>query len=546
MPLHTPTHRHSGFLSVEIIAVLFVVISSLVLGSTWIQTSIDSRLNQATAEHAKMVAKATKTYIENNYSTVYAAANKRATYTLTSTPATIASQLPLYFQPITPYGHQYSIRVYRTMPDRLEVLIVTTGGDAVSDDNLRQIAQLIGAEGGYVLSNDKTRAQGAFGGWSIPFTSAGPPAVDYTPAPPENHGQLAMALFFEDGAVVSDYVYRNEVTGKPELNTMTTPLIMDAEKNANDPCTSTGAIARSNTGALLSCQGGTWKPASGSLYWKDPVATHSALPWCNPVIEGQTHVVTTPTVGTGARAHTCRNGNWEALAVDDNGDLTVPGKVTSGRVESTAGATGSASSTFYDMAGSRIAANTSIYSYGRICSQNGSGDCTGAGGTVIDGGNISSAGTIAGAMLRSTGQIQIDGVVTEGAFCAVNGLVGRNANGLLLSCQSGVWASQGGKLNIIYTKTGSTKDSGTISFTLTSTGIVSASISSHELAGTHVYALVYLNGTLCARDRDILGDSTSNKYASATCTRMLNAGTHTVRTAATADDAFWWIDVGQF
>ena len=104
-----------------------------------------------------MVAKATKTYIESNYATVYAAANKKATYTLTSTPATVASQLPSYFQPTTPYGHQYSIRVYRTVPNRLEVLIVTTGGDAVSDENLRQIAQL-GASTFLALSDAEKKA----------------------------------------------------------------------------------------------------------------------------------------------------------------------------------------------------------------------------------------------------------------------------------------------------------------------------------------------------------------------------------------------------
>ncbi|MCZ7807185.1 shufflon system plasmid conjugative transfer pilus tip adhesin PilV, partial [Pseudomonas aeruginosa] len=36
--------------------------------------------------------------------------------------------------------------------------------------------------------------------------------------------------------------------------------------------------------------------------------------------------------------------------------------------------------------------------------------------------------------------LQLNGVATEGAGCSPNGLVGRNAAGLTLSCQSGVWA----------------------------------------------------------------------------------------------------------
>ncbi|WP_375140668.1 shufflon system plasmid conjugative transfer pilus tip adhesin PilV, partial [Pseudomonas aeruginosa] len=40
--------------------------------------------------------------------------------------------------------------------------------------------------------------------------------------------------------------------------------------------------------------------------------------------------------------------------------------------------------------------------------------------------------------------LQLNGVATEGAGCSPNGLVGRNAAGLTLSCQSGVWGSNGG------------------------------------------------------------------------------------------------------
>ncbi|WP_249341933.1 shufflon system plasmid conjugative transfer pilus tip adhesin PilV, partial [Pseudomonas sp. PCH44] len=36
--------------------------------------------------------------------------------------------------------------------------------------------------------------------------------------------------------------------------------------------------------------------------------------------------------------------------------------------------------------------------------------------------------------------LQLNGVATEGAGCSPNGLVGRNAAGLTLSCQSGVWS----------------------------------------------------------------------------------------------------------
>lgn len=47
------------------------------------------------------------------------------------------------------------------------------------------------------------------------------------------------------------------------------------------------------------------------------------------------------------------------------------------------GASGYANNVYYDIGADRIAANTSIYSYGRLCAGNSSGNCLGTGGTVV-------------------------------------------------------------------------------------------------------------------------------------------------------------------
>lgn len=41
----------------------------------------------------------------------------------------------------------------------------------------------------------------------------------------------------------------------------------------------------------------------------------------------------------------------------------------------------------------------------------------------------------------TSGKIQVVDVVTEGSSCSPNGLIARDSNGLILSCQSGVWAN---------------------------------------------------------------------------------------------------------
>jgi hypothetical protein len=56
---------------------------------------------------------------------------------------------------------------------------------------------------------------------------------------------------------------------------------------------------------------------------------------------------------------------------------------------------------------------------------------------VDDTGNMTIAGTV------TVGQAQINTVVTENTACASNGLVARDTNGLILSCQSGIWQQLG-------------------------------------------------------------------------------------------------------
>ena len=66
--------------------------------------------------------------------------------------------------------------------------------------------------------------------------------------------------------------------------------------------------------------------------------------------------------------------------------------------------------------------------------------------------NVNNAATVSATTVTASGnvnanQVQLNGVVSENTACSPNGLVARDANGLLLSCQSGSWkrsASAGG------------------------------------------------------------------------------------------------------
>jgi hypothetical protein len=141
-------------------------------------------------------------------------------------------------------------------------------------------------------------------------------------------------LWFDNGAYQSATLYRDPVPGHPELNTVNTPIILNAAQTVSAACTTSGAISNDATGALVSCNGGTWKAVGGSAYWGDPVANVASLPACSAANTGATRVVNTPTVGSGPRAYSCNGVAWNALSVDDSGNLVV-GNTAVGAVSST-------------------------------------------------------------------------------------------------------------------------------------------------------------------------------------------------------------------
>ena len=101
-------------------------------------------------------------------------------------------------------------------------------------------------------------------------------------------------------------------------NTMSTPLILGAVETPGAGCANTGAIAQDGTGALVSCQSGTWQSVGGG-HWRAPVATYAALP-----NSGNQNGDVRLTLDTD-RAFAWNGGSWVALAVNQNGNLHVPG-----------------------------------------------------------------------------------------------------------------------------------------------------------------------------------------------------------------------------
>lgn len=384
--------RQSGFISLDILGGLSILILVMALVLPAMRGDTDAKLNAAAAAHANTFSESAAKWLQDNQSTVLAAANPTATYTATD----ITTHLPSGFSTTNPYGQSYSIRVYKTAAGKLEPMIVTTGGDAISNDNVRKLAGMVKG-GGYIDSVNTAVAKGVFGGWQKNFTNYGT-----TPGA----GHLAIGLFVLNQGTVDQFVYRNPVNGRPELNAINTPLKLNVVVTAGTSdtlcvvgdTTTYGRIAADSMGAVMSCQNGKWDRQGGG-FWKDPVATYATLPAVGNST-GDVRMVT----GL-SRAFTWNGASWVALAIDQNGNLSVPGSLTV------------------------------------------TGSITGA---AISGTTITGSGRVSGSTLRPTL------IATEGTSCAgyASGEQANSVTGITLSCQSGVWRNLSGTQNASWCSSG--------------------------------------------------------------------------------------------
>jgi len=141
-------------------------------------------------------------------------------------------------------------------------------------------------------------------------------------------GHLVSSLFYDGpGQPTSDFLYRSAVPGRPELNQMNEPLTMagNALITPGAACGSKAALGvEDSTRSLLVCgKDGKWQKLST---WKEPVARHADLPASGNTL-GDVRIVTDLN-----RAFTYGAGGWAALAVDQDGNLAVPGALNAADV----------------------------------------------------------------------------------------------------------------------------------------------------------------------------------------------------------------------
>lgn len=277
-----------GFSLVEMLVVLALVSMALAALSGWAMSWAERQRESLSATHAATVANAAERYVADNASTLRSAASPTVAAQVTLSQLTTGNYLPTGFSTTNMHGQSYDIRVLEPTAGTLSTLIVTTGGETIAEASLRRIARQIGAEGGYVSTDTNSVATGSFQAWTATLTTYGFA---------NGGGRIAAALFFRDGAQVTDYIYRNPVPSRPELQTMGTSLNMGGHSISN-----IGSLTL-NSGLSTTAVTAAGRITAGEYLRLTPNATLGSTCPMNGLISGQVD----------GRPAVCISGAWRSM-----------------------------------------------------------------------------------------------------------------------------------------------------------------------------------------------------------------------------------------
>lgn len=345
---HQAIIKQSGATLVESLAVI-AIMSSVVAGMMyWVDIGLEDMKSQQAAQYQQRFVAGVQKFISDP--TQNALVKSTATTTVPVKVQIANLTAGNFVQAGTGARNSYNqagcaLIYYDSAANRVSALVTTEGGNAIPEGQLPYVAANAGDGGGFVSTLSPTVAKGAFGSWSVnlaSFTDA--TAAKNCTGTPATGGRLATILFQEaNGTLQSEFLYREQVSGRPDLNTMNTPLILGAStiQTVGGACGTTAALARNAQGAVVSCVSGVWTKAGGSQYWGDPVANFASLPVCNAANVNETRVAQAPDVGYTPRAYTCNGaGAWLPLGLDRWGNLALQGtKIVAAGAEGTYGAT---------------------------------------------------------------------------------------------------------------------------------------------------------------------------------------------------------------
>ncbi|MEW6343412.1 MAG: prepilin-type N-terminal cleavage/methylation domain-containing protein [Pseudomonadota bacterium] len=321
--------RQAGFTMVEMLAALAIATMMIIGLVAMINTSLEDARGQQAALYQAQMTKAAIELVAQNSAALLSAATPTVPVVvpLKGSPYQLATFLPTAVQSQNAYGQSPCLLVYTNSLGGLEGLLVTEGGSVIPDTQLGYIASNSGQGGGSIprTNNPGGAAFGAFGAWSVATPN---PANVSCSGTKTGVGHLASEIFTgANQAQNTDYLYRVSVPGDTSANAMQVPIIL-AQQTDYTACTAaTGSIAADANSNVVSCINGEWQPIS-SAHWRAPVAAAADLGDLTQMPNPQLGDVSM-TTNTG-RAYTFNGAAWQAVAVDEQGNLNLGNQQTVG------------------------------------------------------------------------------------------------------------------------------------------------------------------------------------------------------------------------
>lgn len=292
--------RNKGFSLLEIGAALVVVGLMSAAISVQIADYTAQRKAKNAADKLSVVHEAANGYIKANYSAlmndttggrkVVISAGRRS---INDQPPVDSLQrkgfLPSGFIDNNTYGQQHSLIIRQVIPASgdpyLEAIVTTHGGQAIPDDQLGRVSGYVGVSGGYyggrnINSGDASMIVGNYGGWRSAASDWAGGGVPLTP------GHVQSTLAFENGNLLTDYLYRNEVPGVPEANRMFTSI--DMNNNNIRKIDTISGVEKSGKGKIITVDGNI----EAVDVWTENVSVSSNL-----TVDGNSAVDGNSTVG---------------------------------------------------------------------------------------------------------------------------------------------------------------------------------------------------------------------------------------------------------
>jgi prepilin-type N-terminal cleavage/methylation domain-containing protein len=331
--------RARGFTLIEMLAALAIAAVMIAGMTAMVGTSLEDTRGQQSALYQARIAAAARQLVEANYAQLAqaAAGGSFAVGLNTAGSYQLASYLSGTTGATNSYGQTPCLLINSVagQPGSIQALLVTEGGRTIPDGELGYIAANAGQGGGAIqaMTSPAGAAKGAYGGWTVTAPNPGNVSCSGTRT---GVGHLASLVTTTSAqAQNTDFLYRVGVPGNTDVNTMHVPLVLATTQGDFAQCSQPGAIAADSNGNVLSCEKGPnasfayqWLPQA-SYQWRQPVA--SASPQDLSAISNPQDGDVSVTLST-HRAYTYNGAtsSWQALAVDEDGQLTLGNSATIG------------------------------------------------------------------------------------------------------------------------------------------------------------------------------------------------------------------------